>query len=620
MQHTQQPMVANLKLSITLLIMFFGLFINTASASIQAKVDREYAYEGETITLTISVDNRTNLQDPDFSPLQKDFDIGGTSESTSISIFNGKRSDKHTWSVRLMPLKSGSLEIPSIQVGNESTLPLKIDVRPIPVQSGSHQGEALFLTMKIDSEAKHFYVQQQIPVVIRLYYKFDLSQGQITDPAPENGQLERIGEDNTYSTTYNGEQYQVFERRYSLFAEKSGELVLPSVSFRGYLKKQNNNGQRKRHDFFSQFGSPFSNSTGQPVSIRSKSLNLQIEPHPAAFSGQQWLPAESIELKDSWTDAPPTFRVGEPVTRTISLQAKGLVASQIKPLDLPTLTAFRRYAEPAETSTKTDGHHVYANSRQNYTYIPSAGGEQVIPAIELSWWNVLTDTQETATLPAWKVFVEADPNQANQPSDSTIVNNATQPPAQASHPAPAPIKSQEQPTKPQAITDQQDVGERALNWLRSFEKDTLLVVSLCSISLLLLVIIFLLFRKKAPVQVSTAKVESADYRAARRTENLSELRAALTQACKLNDSAHACQILLKTGQQLWPNNPPSSIGEIANRLPEASDAIRDLDRHLFAGNSQDWQGKLLLEKLNVIFTADKRKQEQQEILKPLYPS
>ncbi len=596
----------------TLLLLLLLQFISAgfANAGIQASIDREYAYEGETVTLSISADSRANQQDPDFSPLQKDFEIGGTSESTQISIYNGRRSDKHTWSVRLMPLRSGVLEIPSIQVGNESTLPIKVDIRPIPVQSGSQQGEPLFMTMEIDSKADKFYVQQQIPVVLRLYYKHQLNQGQITDPTPADAMLEKLGEDRSYQSTYNSQQYTVYERRYSLFAEKSGQLQLPSASFRGYMKAPGKKNQPQRHDFFSQFTAPSLMSQGQPVSIRSKALSLQIEPHPTTFSGQYWLPAESVEIKDSWTDNPPTLRVGEPLSRVITLTAKGLVASQLKPLDLPDISSFRRYAEPAETTTTTDGQQVYATSRQTFTYIPSYAGEQDIPSLQLPWWNVLTSQQETARLPAWKVIVEANPNQPLQTAPPTTAgSNVTSAPAL---PAPAEVAG-----KLTTVNDELTTNN-ILARLRTIDKDTLLITAIASLSLLLLVTFVLLLRKSSrkPPAIKAQEAPPTAHNAA----TLRELRASLQQACSLNDAKAACQLLMQLARELWPHDPPASLGSIADRLPDAGTAIRELDRHLYAGSDAEWDASALLKQLDKLVKAVPEDVKKQETLKPLYPA
>ena len=46
---------------LTALLLMYGLLSGSLQAALQASIDREYAYEGETVTLTISAESRTNL-------------------------------------------------------------------------------------------------------------------------------------------------------------------------------------------------------------------------------------------------------------------------------------------------------------------------------------------------------------------------------------------------------------------------------------------------------------------------------------------------------------------------------------------------------------------------------
>ncbi|MBT8440481.1 MAG: BatD family protein, partial [Gammaproteobacteria bacterium] len=399
-------------------------------ANVTAQVDRKTAYEGESITLSVRAENLAGMNKPDFSPLTKDFELSGTSQSSSISIINGRSTASQKWSVRLHPLKTGKIKIPALQVGQLKTLPIDIEIKPIPVQTGApKKGQPLFITMDVDSDAEHFYVQQHIPLVVKLYYKHEIRQGRITDPQPDSASLEKLGDDTSYESQYNGQNYKVFERRYSLLVEKSGQLTIPAASFQGYMQKPQSYGAQQGYDPFSSFmlRSPVMNQ-GQPVSVRSEPLKLEIESHPPEFDGNQWLPAENLQLEDSWTSNPPTFRVGEPVSRTITIMAKGLVASQIKPLELPKVSSFRRYAEPAETETRTDGQTVYGVSRRTFTYIPAFAGEQKIPQLDIKWWNVVTGKQDVTSLPAWEIRVEANPAAQQGQPDSAVpdITDATQ--------------------------------------------------------------------------------------------------------------------------------------------------------------------------------------------------
>ena len=615
----------NLYLS-SFLVITLLLATPTVFAKVTAKVDRQYAYEGETVTLSVRAENSPTAREPDFSPLLENFQIGGTSKSSSISIINGRSTSSQTWSVRLQPKKLGEIEIPALTVGQETTLPFKIEIKPIPVQSGSMKGQPLFVTLEIDSKAKRYYVQQHIPLVARLYYKHEINQGTITDPVPENTILERLGEDRRYTTKHNGQDYNVFERRYSLLAEKSGELHIPSVKFQGKITAtQQRQGGQRRYDPFSQFYSTPLITQGQPVSVRSEPIDLVIEPHPTDFDGQQWLPAESLTLHDSWTDNPPLFKVGEPISRTITLEAKGLVASQVQPLELPSISSFRRYAEPAETETRTDGQSVYAISRRTFTYIPAYPGEQEIPEITLKWWNVIDQKQEIARLTPWKIKVEKS-------LDATPTVPA---------PAQSQSRPQSQPAQPQQAEIQTPASDLAAQegWTETL-KHLFREFGYWFVIFIIILIgtpVLLANRKKAsqepaqpavngasavtnasPPPVKVISPEESRLKA-RETIDTRQLLKSFEQACGRNDARSAAKILLDLASLAWPDNPPRSIGALAEQVSSGKDALHDLDQNLYSEAHGNWNGQEIYELFRNGFHVTADEENPQPALRPLYP-
>lgn len=452
--------------------------------------------------------------------------------------------------------------------------------------------------------------------------------GQIGDPTPDNALLERLGDDLRFTTTYNGQEYRVFERRFSVLAEKSGELLIPSASFRGNLiKPQSRQGVQRRTDPFSQFFSSSQVGKGQPISIRSEPLQLVIEPHPPVFDGQQWLPAEQLSLHDSWSDKPPVMRVGEPVSRTITIEARGLVASQIQPLELPDISSFRRYGEPPENQTRTDGQTVYATSRRTFTYIPAFAGEQEIPALKLNWWNVLTDQQASATLPPWQFRVQpgidgqattAAPSTATSPATTTAPTSGAQPGAETSMAQP----------KPAADGIIASISSAISNWLIPI-----------AIALLVLIGLFLWIARRQPgsrdlgngqarpasaandlaAHSTTGSGGDASPGAVVMTDNQRQLLKAFTRACEQHDASAAAGILLDLAKLTWPDNPPRSIGALATRVSRDAELLRELDQYLYAGTSQQWQGAELCAAFAEGLPVAQQAETAREALKPLYP-
>ena len=61
-------------------------------------------------------------------------------------------------------------------------------------------------------------------------------------------------------------------------------------------------------------------------------MTLDVQPIPATFNGQHWLPAEDIQLSEDWSSDLSELSAGVPVTRTIALLAKGLTVGQLPEL------------------------------------------------------------------------------------------------------------------------------------------------------------------------------------------------------------------------------------------------------------------------------------------------
>ena len=616
-----------------LIALLMVLPLSQAFAEVIGRVDRNIAYEGQSITFSIKADNLAGMKKPDFSPLQNLFDMSGTSQSSSISIINGRSTASQTWSVRLTPKKSGKQTIPAISVGQYETQPIEIEIRPIPEQTSTEfTGQPLFLSLEVDSKAKSFYVQQPIPLLLRLYYKHNVTNGRIADPTADNLSLERLGEDNNYTTEHNGQPYRVFERRYSLIPEKSGLLTIPSATFNGQMRSpQRSNNSQRAYDPFSQFIFRPQADQGQPVSIKSKPLTIEIKSHPSAFDGTQWLPAESLELTDSWTSQLPDFKVGEPVSRTITLTAKGLLASQIKPVELPPVSSFRRYAEPAETETRTDGKSVYAITRRTFTYIPAYEGQQQIPALEIKWWNVLEDKQAIAKLPGWQLNISANPNQP------AIVTTPAQKPANSKQP---PMVNKPNPDK--KIAELPTPADKpAIHPHNKSNQDwsTQLTTLLSDYWYWLLAgfVIFLLarFGKNKPSQHGESAEQEASISShppnginkdsplkqsvSANTSAIKPLLSDLQKACDQHQAKQAADILLQLSRLHWPDSPPMSLGALSERVPQAKNDLQELDRYLYADNPEPWNGSAICSLFADGIPADETTKEKSGLLKPLYP-
>jgi hypothetical protein len=301
------------------------------------------------------------------------------------------------------------------------------------------------------------------------------------------------------------------------------------------------------------------------VSAQGKEVVLDVKPRPPGLSGD-WLPAQSITLHDSWQDHPPQLKAGEPATRIIRIEAKGLSASQIPPLSIAAPPNARLYPDPPDGQSRTDGKTIFGISTQKVTYIPNAEGTLDVPPVALTWWDVDSDTSRQATLPALQLSVA--PGVVTSESAGQPVPAGAAPPTTA----PSPHSDRTAASAPGLPDHRRWIAGSGL------------------LAALLVALLIVVGRKRRPMRgadASNAAVVQAPPTAA-------SLRA-LRQACTANDAHGAARALLDLARAQWPDDPPRGLTALALRLAEGAAAVTGLERSLYgAGEGSSWRGDTLL--------------------------
>ncbi|MCC7325184.1 MAG: protein BatD [Burkholderiales bacterium] len=576
------------------LIMCIALPASDSWAAVNARFSRNVVHDGDSATLTIEVDG-SSTGEPDLAPLRTDFDVLGTSASTQFSFVNGKRSDVKRWVVQLQPRRTGTISVPPITVGNERTAALALEVSDSAPQGSTTNGAHVMLESEVGTSDRSVYVQQQIPYTVRLLYDDGIVDGELAAPQPDSAVVEQLGDDKRYTTTRNGREYKVIERRYAIAPEKSGKLRIEAAVFHGRAASESasTGGDVDVDDILARMlrDSPFANdpalrngllggfplaSRSRPVSARGPEISVDVRPRPTAWTGH-WLPAKRVTLHDSWADNPPRFKVGEPVTRTITVDVKGLAASQIPTIDMAQPEHARAYPEKPSNETSTDGKAVYGVSKQSVTYIPTTDGTLTVPAIELDWWNTGTDSASRTTLPAQTFNVLPGAIGANLPSPPPPAVATPAPAAPAAMAAAEAPQPGSWPSLPSLMAD----AKAHPTWLALGT-----MVLLGAIALL----VFAIRKRRAQPPTGTASGVATG------TQPKPSVKAALQalrRACDTNDPHAATQALLEVGRAQWPRQPPTGLRALANRVESGGDAIRELERSLYAANAPAWTGAAL---------------------------
>ena len=281
-----------------------------AAAQVELKLDRQRVVEGETVTLTfVSNDPRQSL-DADFSALNADFEVIDRRTETQLSIVNGRQTAVVRLLLTVEPLRAGRLEIPAFDFSGARTAPAMLEVAPAP-ELAPGELPPVFIEVDLIPEEGPWYVHAQFGLVVRVFYpQNNLTEATISQPEPSPAAV-RLLQETPYQAERGGQRYRVLERIYAVFPERSGELEIPPMELSGRLVERDSGSTWRPVD------------RGRRIRVTSDALALTIAPRPDAFTGADWLPARELKVAQQ-ISATDTLRVGEPVTRTVLIDAVGL--------------------------------------------------------------------------------------------------------------------------------------------------------------------------------------------------------------------------------------------------------------------------------------------------------
>jgi hypothetical protein len=539
--------------------------VATVDAAVTVQVDRSTVQITDSIRVVFETDQDVSSR-PDFSVLDADFDVLGTSQSTNVNIINGQMRRSSSWTVDLMSKHEGVLTIPAIVVGKEFSEPVTITVKPTATGPGGLPAGDIFLEVSVDTKTP--YVQGQVIYTVRLLRAVQIANASLTEPKVTGGDvvIERLGDDVAYETQRGERTMAVVERRYALFAQSSGKIVIEPLLFEGRVT-------RGRQSAFEPF------ARGNVVRVRSEPVELEALPVPSDFSGRVWLPAHQVFLIESWSDNNQAFRVGEPVTRTLTLRANGLGSSQLPEIGATVPDGVKQYPDQPLLENRIDDAGLVAIRQEKVALIPSGAGTFILPEVEIPWWNTRTDQLEYARLPARPIDVL---------------------PA-----AGKPVGTEPQPDAPAVIAGEPQAAPAAGRY--TLNRWAWLSIGLALGWLATTLLWLWNHRRRAPVRAAAPPSEKS-------------LVKALGKACAANDAHAAKDALLAWAGRQWPGSQLRSLGDLAARIDgDLQVKTHRLSQCLYGESTSEWDGAPLWQ----AFNARQRRQikkpgKPQPELEPLY--
>lgn len=556
-----------------------GALSQSALAAVSASLDRSNIGSGETVQLQLQYDGSTDSQ-PELGPLKQDFEVLGSGSGTNVQIINGHMSSQTQVTVLLSPRHDGTIRIPPLQWGGQQSPPLELTVGGSPAPSAARtQGDAhILVTATLDQQRP--YVQAADVLTVRLSSDQPLYQASLDFPGSSDVLVRQLGKDRQSSETRNGRSYQVVERRYLLFPQRSGKLSLdgpvldaqvPDASRDPFAGNPMFGGMLRQMPFAGMMGST------RQVRVHGKPVELEVRPRPAGATGTYWLPAQKVTLEESWSPDGNSIRAGEPLTRHLHISATGLTGAQLPDpaalLQLP--DGIRAYPDQSKAGDAIQRDTVTGSRDQDVALIASGPGRIELPPVRLNWWDTAHDVRREITLPAR--VLDILPAAA-----ATATGNIAAMP-QIANPA-GPAASGGSGFAARLAAEQKSGIATAVAWLW-----VSIVLALLWLSTMLAW--WYARRRNRLPQVSGTNRDSMPAKTS--DASFSVFR----QACRDNDMHAARAQLLAWAATAWPADPPAGLNELGRRLEnnDLAEALRQLDRACYAGG--EWQGEALLKML-----------------------
>lgn len=425
-------MISRTPLGTWLGVMLLLFAVSASAARIQVSLDRNPVPLNEGFTLTFYSDESPD-GDPDFGPLQKDFEILSSAVvSSNRSLVNGHASQHYEWQLPVIAKRPGTLEIPAIAFGDDHSEPFSVTVLPGSAKPRGGADDSGIL-LEVEAEPRNPYVQAQVIYTVRVLSRVAVGNAGLSEPEAADTLIQKLESAPSGVATRNGVQYRVTEIRYAIFPQKSGRLNIGPIR----LEAQIASGRSPFNPFFSR--------AARTQRLQSDAVELDVRPIPAAFTGKHWLPASHLELEDSWAGEPPRAAAGEPSTRTLAVLAEAATVGVLPDLAgaMAAADGIKQYSDQPLLKEDKLRDGLSSLRREKIAVIASRPGTYRVPAVEIPWWNVQTDRMETARLPERVLTVSPSARTAEPPAPEPL------PEAQSgAAPAPATVPAMPVPGGP----------------------------------------------------------------------------------------------------------------------------------------------------------------------------
>lgn len=501
-------------------------------------LSRQHIAINESVELIVNLDKDEEIPKAFMDSLKQRFSVENLGRSSETSCVNFKCSSNYKTTLLLSPDSVGLWTIPALTISTGASKPLQIKVSEPNNDPDAGNLQNVFIELSLDKNQA--YVDEQVLLTLKINSAIQLTNVQLSPIEVDNLSIKELNKTN-YQRNLGGVPYTTYEITYALFGKSSGELSIPPVRASGLIPDGRSMG----------FGSFF--NSGKRINIRSNALSLNVLPIPPNVQGD-WLPAQSLVIKDEWLSDLSNAKVGESLTGEITVSALGLSSEQLPSLKIKASPDYKLYLEKPDLDNHQNENGIIGIRKEKFALVPNKAGTIEFPKIEVTWWDIATKSFKKASLSAKQITIK--PNAEINQSDQNLITSG---------PLPTETKS-----PIQTPTGSEEVDASIFQ--------PLFYASVC-INLLLAGLSLLLFRRTKQYQAIEPTTKSKT--------NTIDWQADLSSACQAQDASQIKHALIQAVKACKKKGDIASLSDIQRLYPgkQAQNILQSIDKAAYENDS-----------------------------------
>ena len=184
-----------------------------------------------------------------------------------------------------------------------------------------------------------------------------------------------------------GKTFSAQGRRYLIFPQAKGKYTVPSA--------------KVEVTFALPDGKP-----SPPKLLASPPAQFEAHMPPGAEGARYFLTTDSLQIRESLDRKPEGLKIGDSVTRTITMTAQNTAGISLPPLKFEAPEGVRLYPGIPKVTETAERGKIEATRVETATYILERKGNYTIPEIEILWWAPQIKKMNKALVPAVEFKVE----------------------------------------------------------------------------------------------------------------------------------------------------------------------------------------------------------------------